>query len=232
VTRSRILRCTGQAMRSASLALLAALPLALAGCMRGGVSHDPPVHLVLDMDFQPKLRAQGAASFEGWADGRAQRLPVSDPTSMDPVVRPLVVARDSLPDQKLAHRAANGVDFVKTNPLPLEHKFTVLGRQVSVIDRGRDRYDIHCAICHGYTGQGGIGATGHGLAGRRWNVAVPNFHLVPGQDPRVPNMPDGEIFEAITSGNGKTMPAYGARLSVEDRWAIVHYVRALQSLSR
>ncbi len=214
-------------------ALLGAL-LALAGCMRGGVSNDPPVHLVLDMDFQPKLRAQSATGFDGWTDGRAMRLPIVDPASMDPVLRPLTVARDSLPNHLLANRAPNGVDFVKSNPLPLTHKFMVLGREVSVIDRGRERYDIHCAICHGHSGQGGQGPTAHGLVGRRWigGAVIPNFHFVEGADPRVPNMPDGEVFEAITSGNGKTMPAYGARLSVEDRWAIVHYVRALQSLSR
>jgi mono/diheme cytochrome c family protein len=61
---------------------------------------------------------------------------------------------------------------------------------------------------------------------------IPNFHFVEGKDNRVALLSDGEVFEAISTGNGKTMPAYGARLSVEDRWAIVHYVRALQSLSK
>jgi mono/diheme cytochrome c family protein len=220
----------------ASLALLAALPIALASCMRGGVSHDPPVHLVLDMDFQPKLRAQAAAHFEGWTDGRAMRLPVTDPVSMDPTGKPLVVAQGSLPDPKLVNKDVAG-NYVKANPLPLTHKFTVLGRQVSTIDRGRDRYDIHCAICHGYTGQGGPGAQGapelsHGLVGRRWPVAIPNFHFQEGKDNRVAQLAEGEIFETITTGKGTTMPSYGARLSVEDRWAIVHYVRALQTLSK
>jgi mono/diheme cytochrome c family protein len=215
----------------AALAVLAALPLALASCMRGGVSHDPPVHLVLDMDFQPKLRTQAHAKFEGWTDGRAMRLPVTDPASMDPTGKPLVVAQGSLPNPALANKDAAG-NFVKANPLALTHKFTVLGREVSTIDRGRDRFDIHCAICHGYSGQGGNGPTGHGLVGRRWPVAIPNFHFVDGKDNRVAQLADGELFETITTGKGTTMPGYGARLSVEDRWAIVHYVRALQSLSK
>jgi mono/diheme cytochrome c family protein len=209
--------------------LLATLPMALASCMRGGVSSDPPVHLVLDMDFQPKLRTQSHTEFEGWADGRSMRLPVTDQLG-----KQLVVSRDPLPRAELANRDAKG-DFVKQNPLPLTHKFTVLGREVTAIERGRDRFDIHCAICHGYSGQGGSGPTGHGLVGRRWlGAVVPNFHFQegPNKDNRVATMPDGEIFEAISTGNGKTMPAYGARLSVEDRWAIVHYVRALQSLSK
>ena len=216
-----------------ALALLMALPVALAGCMRGGVSHDPPVHLVLDMDFQPKLRAQGHAEFAGWHDGRSMRLPVTDPVSMDPTGKPLVVAKGSLPKPELANKDAGGVSFVKANPLPLTHKFTVLGREVSTIDRGRERFDIHCSICHGLSGQGGSGPEGHGLVGRRWpaGVVIPNFHFVEGKDNRVANLVDGEIFETITNSKG-TMPAYGARLSVEDRWAIVHYVRALQSLSK
>jgi mono/diheme cytochrome c family protein len=103
-----------------------------------------------------------------------------------------------------------------------------------VIDRGRERYDIYCAMCHGYSGRGGNGKLAHGLVGKQWDVAIPNFHVSTkeGADNRVPNMPDGEYFETITTGKGTTMPAYGARLSVADRWAIVHYVRALQSLSK
>ena len=100
--------------------------------------------------------------------------------------------------------------------------------------RGRERYEIYCSMCHGTSGRGGNGPDGSGLVGRHWQPAPPNFHFNPktGADNRVPMMPDGEVFEAISTGNGKTMPAYAARLSVEDRWAIVHYVRALQSLSK
>ncbi len=214
----------------AALALLAALPLAFAGCMRGGISTDPPVHLVLDMDFQPKFRAQSHADFAGWPDGRAMRLPVNDPASIDPLGKTLVVARGSLPNPDLLHKDASGA-LVKQNPLPLTTKFTVLGREVSAIDRGRERFEIHCSICHGHSGQGGNGPLGHGLVGRRWPVLIPNFHFVEGKDNRVPNLTDGELFDNITYGKN-TMPAYGARLSVEDRWAIVHYVRALQSLSK
>ncbi|MBL8752898.1 MAG: cytochrome c [Planctomycetes bacterium] len=212
-----------------AIALLAGA-LSLGGCMRGGVSELPPVHLVLDMDFQPKLKAQSKTEFEGWTDGRGSRLPVRDPVSTDPLGKTLVVARGSLPNAALAHKDAAGA-FVKSNPLPLTHKFTVLGREVATIDRGKERFEIHCAICHGYSGQGGNGAAGHGLVGKRWPVLIPNFHFVDGKDNRVANLTDGELFDVITYGKN-TMPSYGARLSVEDRWAIVHYVRALQSLSK
>lgn len=197
-----------------------ALATTLASCMRGGVSHEPPVHLVLDMDFQPKLLAQSKSDFEGWQDGRGMRLPPSDPFG-----KTLVVARGSLPDPALANRDANGA-YVAANPL---------AATPAVLARGREQFDIHCAVCHGYTGQGGGGKgqeqTAHGLVGRRWPVVIPNFHYVEGADNRVPQMPDGEFYEVITYGKG-TMPAYGPRLAVQDRWAIVHYIRALQRLSK
>ncbi|MFY9341489.1 MAG: cytochrome c [Planctomycetota bacterium] len=221
---------------TATLAILGIFAIGAASCMRGGVSDQPPVHLVPDMDFQPRLRAQGHAEFAGWIDGRASRLPVHDPAAVDLLgakPKALVVARGSLPDQKLAHTDAAGA-FVKQNPLPLSHEFTVLGRKVSTIDRGRERFEVFCSVCHGYSGQGGNDPkSGHGLVGRRWPAAIPSFHWnpAPGADNRVPSLPDGEVFEYITNGKG-TMPPYGARLSVEDRWAIVHYVRALQSLSK
>jgi mono/diheme cytochrome c family protein len=71
------------------------------------------------------------------------------------------------------------------------------------------------------------------MVGTLWPAVIPNFHFQAGEgkDNRVPTMADGEFFEVITYGKN-TMPAYGARISPEDRWAIVHYVRALQSLSK
>ena len=215
--------------KKAHFLLLGALTLGLASCMRGGISHDPPVHLVLDMDFQPKLRTQSATEFEGFADHRAMRLPVADAFG-----KTLVVARGSLADDKFQQNKDASGQYVKTNPLALDTKWTYLGREVSVLERGRDRFNVYCAICHGYSGLGGNDPKqGHGLVGRRWPAAIPNFHFQPGEgkDNRVPLMADGEYFDVITYGKG-TMPAYGARISPEDRWAIVHYVRALQQLSK
>ncbi|MFT4512714.1 MAG: mono/diheme cytochrome c family protein [Planctomycetota bacterium] len=209
----------------ASLALVA-----LTSCdkFRGFPSEKPPVHLVLDMDFQPKVRAQSEHEFEGWTDHRGARRPVSDSFG-----NTLVVARGSLPNAALANRDGNNA-YVTTNPLQSDHKFMVRGREMSMIDRGRERFEIFCSMCHGPSGQGGNGKLGHGIVGKRWDVAIPSFHFSTkaGADNRVPDMPDGEYFETITTGKGTTMPAYGARISVADRWAIVHYVRALQSLSK
>jgi mono/diheme cytochrome c family protein/predicted small lipoprotein YifL len=200
-----------------SLFAAAVLSLSLTGCMRGGPSDLPPVHIVLDMDFQPKLKAQSHSNFDGWTDGRGMRLPVVDGNG-----RTAVVARGSLPNPALAHKDATGA-FVTKNPI---------APSAAVLARGQERFNIHCAPCHGLSGQGGNDpATGNGLAGRRWPVAIPNFHYVEGKDNRVANLADGEYFDVVTYGKG-TMPAYGARITPEDRWAIVHYLRALQRLSK
>ncbi|MCA8976949.1 MAG: cytochrome c [Planctomycetes bacterium] len=199
-----------RSIRNGTMLLLAAGVAAFGGCMRGGTSELPPVHIVLDMDFQPKVKAQSKSTFATYTDHRGMRLPVAD-----------TVARGSLADPALANRDASNA-FVTTNPVAIS---------ADVLKRGRERFDIHCAICHGLSGQGGNGVTGNGLVGRRWPVVIPNFHFVEGKDNRVAQLPVGEIFEVITNGKG-TMPAYGPRITPEDRWAIIHYIRVLQSLSK
>jgi hypothetical protein len=205
-----------------SRTLLSGILLLALGACRGNTSESPPVHLVLDMDFQPKVKAQSASHFAGWKDGRGNRLPAHDATG-----RTLVVARGSLSDDKLLPdpknpgKSPDGA-WLEKNPLPLT---------AETLRRGRERFEINCAICHGYSGRGGNGEKAHGMVGRRWPVVIPSFHVVEGVDNRVANLKDGEYFDVITNGK-TTMPAYAARISVADRWAIVHYLRALQTLGR
>jgi len=84
------------------------------------------------------------------------------------------------------------------------------------MSRGQERYGIYCAVCHGATGGGNGIVTEYGLVG------VANFHTN-----RFREMPDGQIFNTITQGKG-LMKGYGSKISREDRWAIVAYLRALQ----
>src|SRR5262249_49145022 len=89
-------------------------------------------------------------------------------------------------------------------------------RGADLVTRGQQRYNIYCAICHGAAGQG--------------NGVVKSFGLVtirPLVDDLLRAQPDGQIFNTITHGKN-TMGAYGPIIAVEDRWAIVAYVRALQ----
>src|SRR5437763_527639 len=86
------------------------------------------------------------------------------------------------------------------------------------LDRGQERYNIYCSVCHGKTGYG------DGMIARRgFNKPAPaNYH----QD-RLRQAPAGHFFDVMTNGWG-AMPAYAQQVSVEDRWRIVAYLRALQ----
>jgi mono/diheme cytochrome c family protein len=88
-----------------------------------------------------------------------------------------------------------------------------------MLDRGQERYNIYCSVCHGRSG------TGDGMVTRRGFKRPPSYH-----DERLRNAPVGYFFDVITNGFG-AMPDYSAQISPRDRWAIISYVRALQ-LSR
>ena len=86
----------------------------------------------------------------------------------------------------------------------------------ALMERGQERYNISCAPCHGAAGDGKGITTKYGM------IAVANFH-----DARLVQMTDGEIFNTITHGKN-LMGSYGANIKIEDRWAIIAYLRALQ----
>src|SRR4029077_8748314 len=85
-----------------------------------------------------------------------------------------------------------------------------------LLQRGQERFNITCAMCHGATAAGDGIAKQHGLA-----------TVVTLQDDRIRKKADGEIFNTITNGKN-TMMAYGPNIVVADRWAIIAYLRALQ----
>jgi mono/diheme cytochrome c family protein len=85
-----------------------------------------------------------------------------------------------------------------------------------LIQRGRERFNITCAMCHGATAAGNGIVKQHGLA-----------TVVTLQDDRIRKMADGEIFNTVTNGKN-TMMAYGPNVPVADRWAVIAYLRALQ----
>jgi mono/diheme cytochrome c family protein len=85
-----------------------------------------------------------------------------------------------------------------------------------LVDRGQDRYNIYCIVCHGPVG------AGDGMIVRRGFSPPPTYH-----DDRLRNAPVGHFFDVISNGWGKMNP-YGAQIPAADRWAIVAYIRALQ----
>jgi mono/diheme cytochrome c family protein len=90
--------------------------------------------------------------------------------------------------------------------------------------RGQQRYNIYCAPCHGLAGEGDglVAKRAQELQQGTWAFPPTSLH-----SEAVRPQPVGQLFNTITNGVRK-MPAYGAQISVQDRWAIVLYVRALQ----
>ena len=84
------------------------------------------------------------------------------------------------------------------------------------IDRGHDRFNIYCTPCHDKTG------SGNGMVVQRGFVKPPELFA-----DHADGLVDGEIFNIISHGQNN-MPAYGAQVPEEDRWAIVTWVRVLQ----
>lgn len=86
-----------------------------------------------------------------------------------------------------------------------------------VLERGRNRFNIYCSVCHGEDGYG------NGPIVRRGFPQPPSYHI-----DRLRRAPVGHMFDVISNGYG-VMYSYNDRIpKVEDRWAIVAYVRALQ----
>ena len=128
----------------------------------------------------------------------------------DRSARPIVegtVARGHLHEDTLFYTGKVAGKDAEAFPIPIT---------APVLARGRERFDIYCAPCHGRTGGG------DGMVVRRGFRRPPTFH----QD-RLRDAPVGHFFDVITNGFG-AMPDYAAEVRPEDRWAIIAYVRALQ----
>ncbi len=110
-----------------------------------------------------------------------------------------------------------GTDYYDTGKMG-DHWGTGIPVQVTrqLMERGQQRFNITCAMCHGAT------AAGNGIT-KQYGLAT----VVSLQDERIRKMADGEIFNTITNGKN-TMMAYGPNIMVADRWAIIAYLRALQ----
>jgi mono/diheme cytochrome c family protein len=154
-----------------------------------------------DMARQPKYRwpDQPSAFF---ADG-----------SVDRPVEPGTVARGQLDEDDVRNTGLTGPgragapDYATEFPYPVDD---------AMLKRGRERFNIYCAVCHGRTGYG------DGKVVQRGYLKPPSYH-----EPRLRQMPVGRIFQIITRGYGG-MPDYGDQIPVGDRWAIVAYLRVLQ----
>lgn len=119
---------------------------------------------------------------------------------------PGVIPRGRSLDQALLTGLEGGM-MLTTNPLPLT---------AELLERGRVRYNIFCSSCHNYNGDG------LGVVVQRGFPQPASFHTQ-----RLRDAPDGYFFGAITNGFGR-MASYASKITPEDRWAIVAYIRAMQ----
>jgi mono/diheme cytochrome c family protein len=172
-----------------SLALPIVVCCLLLGCYRQDMARQPKYH----WPDQPS---------EFYPDGHANRP-----------VEPDTVARGQLRADKLRFTGQTGPgradepEFATEFPAPVNE---------ATLARGRERFNIYCAVCHGRTGYG------NGVIWRRGYAKPPSYH-----DERLRTMPVGRMFDVVTHGFG-AMPDYAEQIPVDDRWAIVAYIRALQ----
>jgi mono/diheme cytochrome c family protein len=183
---------------------------------RGQKGTQPPSEIFPDMVRQMKVRAQAPLNF--FADGRGPRLPVAGTV---PIGYEMPTTDSKSPQgPEEAHTLvafSAGTDYLNTGkmgdqwgtgiPLPVTRE---------LMERGQQRFNITCAMCHGPT------AAGNGIT-KQYGLAT----VVSLQDERIRKMSDGEIFNTVTNGKN-TMMAYGPNILVADRWAIIAYLRALQ----
>jgi mono/diheme cytochrome c family protein len=113
-----------------------------------------------------------------------------------------------------ANQTSGGASAAQGDPNDVENfPFPITAE---VVNRGQERYQIYCAMCHGNTGYG------DGMIVRRGFRKPPSYHTDALRNARV-----GHLFDVITNGWG-SMPSYKAEVPVRDRWAIIAYLRALQ----
>jgi mono/diheme cytochrome c family protein len=183
------------------LVVLSWVPLVLIAHKRTTHSRQPRIHVVPDMDNQPRFKAQQVNSL--FADHRAMRPQV-----------PGTVARGQLNlDTHLVEGKVKG-EWATGFPMEVTE---------ALMKRGRREFEIYCAPCHGLAGEGNgmIAIRADQLQEGTW---VPPTSLV---SDTVRERSVGHIYNTITNGI-RNMPSYGKQIDIEDRWAIVAYVLALQ----
>lgn len=229
-------------------ATLAAVATGVSGC-RGDRSSKPPRQFFPDLDDQLKWRPQSQTPF--FKDGRSQREPVGEynpelfayesktvafgRSAMAPVdpskpgnewAKPFVQQRADLLKDSDAFYEGRDSDGTFLAKMPVEVT-------AELIKRGRERYGIYCAVCHGYSGDG------KGMVGAQWAAPLPNYHddkykKPDPKDAKVELWKDGYIFHVARYGvitgtpAQQKMPGYAHALSTQDTWAVVAYIRALQ----
>lgn len=148
-------------------------------------------------DMHNQAKHEWMEEDEFFADGKSARPKVEG-----------TVARDQLlaDSPLLLTRNPNG-GYADAYPMEITR---------GALERGKQRYEIYCSVCHGSTGYG------DGMIVKRGFVRPPSFHI-----DRLRGAAPGYFVEVITNGFG-AMYSYNDRVAPEDRWKIAAYVKTLQ----
>jgi len=187
-----------------ALALAVIAVVSIAG-FRGQHSTKPPFEIFPDMNYQDKVKDQQPSAF--FADGAASRAPI-----------PGTVAEE-MPAQGDYWSTGKWDEAHWGDGIPV-HDAVDGGRPLQIdaanMARGRERYTISCEVCHGAAGDGKGITSKYGLNG------AASYHT-----DQLRQETDGQLFDTITNGKGQMM-GYNYNITIDDRWRIVMYIRALQ----
>lgn len=193
------------------------LPLVVAARRRVTTTQVPQIHIIQDMDNQPRYRGQQPNSV--FADGRTIR-----PVVAGTVARGELELDDHLyrgwppgPDGKPQRNEKGETIFFEGFPKEIKV-------DEALLTRGQMQFNIYCAPCHGNDGSGAgpVHQRAVALQEPKWTPPS-NLH-----DAAIKGRPDGHLYNTVTVGI-RNMAGYGSSIvRAQDRWAVVAYVRALQ----
>jgi mono/diheme cytochrome c family protein len=186
---------------------------------RGSLSKNTPIEVFPDMDRQAKFKSQTKNSF--FNDNSADRLPVVGTAVRGNLIDQVNVfsTKPNFLSEEVKSGKNTAGEWLTSIPKGVDV-------DISLMRLGKEKYDIHCAICHGTYGNG-LGVTSHfGLAPRNLSDASQAGTYLESAAPWT----DGQIYNAISMGSASgIMLGLKDKLTPRERWAIVLYLRALQS---
>lgn len=189
---------------------------------RGDTFAQPPIRLFPDMDEQDRLDPQEPSDF--FADGVGNRQPVdgTQPVGYQPDG---ATELGGIPEYEFGGMSGyyydGKIDDYYSSGMPEELGLTEDNVE-PFLRRGHEMYAVNCSPCHGVSGDGLGITTSFGVPGVA-NLTLENF----GPE----SYTDGRLYHVIAHGKGN-MGGYKHNLSVRDRWAVVAYVRVLQTARR
>jgi mono/diheme cytochrome c family protein len=186
---------------------------------RGEKSKNTPIEVFPDMDRQAKFKAQTFNS--RFSDNRADRLPVPGTVLRGTALDLSNVFSSSPTFDSDSLKSGKSADGKWLDKVPSE-----LSIDMSLLKLGQEKYDIHCAVCHGEYGNGRGVTSQFGLNPRNLSDSSQTGSYLESAAP----WSDGQIYNAISNGSASgIMLGLKEKLTPKERWAIVLYVRALQS---